>query len=164
MTILKLAALIGALGAAFAGNTAFAQAGKSQNSPVATANNPSPKQDDKSSPPGQANKPDKPGRPEYPDSVGKMLEAIKAAQAKFLADQKDLQNQLKKATAAAQREQIRAELREKREAFLEQQKEMREEFRKRISELKEQLPDHGDVINAAKEQSKGNVTRKGGGD
>jgi hypothetical protein len=166
MTILKVAALMGALGAAFAGDTALAQADKSQNTPTptATASDPAPKQDHKSPPPGQANKPDKPGRPEYPDSIGKMLEAIKVAQSKFLADQKDLQGQLKKATAAAQREQIRTELREKREAFLEQQKEMREEFRKRISELKEQLPDHGDVINAAKEQTKGNVTRKGGGD
>jgi hypothetical protein len=91
-----------------------------------------------------------------------MLDDMKAAENKFLQDYKNLQRKFKDASAQ-ERDQIRAQISDAQEAFIEQQKEMREEFQKRVQELKGQLPNHGDVINAAKDNLKGKGNRKGGG-
>jgi hypothetical protein len=47
---------------------------------------------------------------------------------------------------------------------LQQQKELLEEFRKRVNELKDQLKDHGEVIDDAKEQAKSRARQRKGGD
>jgi hypothetical protein len=101
-----------------------------------------------------------------PSLIRRLLEDFKAAQKKFLDEQKQLQKQWKDAPAA-QRETIRGQLRDKRDAFLEQQKEMREEIRKRVDELKSQLPEHSDVIEDAREQAvehRKDKQRRGGAD
>jgi hypothetical protein len=172
MTMFKTVGILGALWIAVVGNTVLGQvtnsqktAGSSGNHSVVNDAQPAKNGQDKSAKPnprGDSENSDKPGRTDYPDQVKKMLDAAKAAQVKFLNDQKDLQRKLKDATEA-EKDQIRNEMRDKRDAFLEQQKEMREEFRKRVTELKDQLPNHGDVINAAKDQGKDKVPRKGGG-
>lgn len=171
--------IVGGLGFALISASAFAQgagAAKANNglaNPVLTPPQPLSTQDriklekaDKGGRPtdnGLVDKPNRHGGGDYPDDVKKLLDDIKSARNKFLQDQKDLQRKLKDATEA-ERDQIRNEMRDKRDQFLEQQKDMREEVLKRVTELKDQLKNHQDLIDNAKDQGRNKPGRKGGGD
>jgi hypothetical protein len=123
---------------------------------------------------GQPNKgqPPKAGAPDQefetpalvisPDQIKKIVEDFKAAQSKFLAEQKKLQQQLQSAGADA-REKIREQMKEKREVFLEQHKLIREEIQKRVADLRDQLKDHKDLVDEAKEEAKDKARQRRGG-
>jgi Skp family chaperone for outer membrane proteins len=157
MKLRQMAVMLSALAIALTSNAALGQDTSSQKAVAARAK-PGIGKGIPTSP-----HPDKPGHRDYAGKVLKLQQEMEAAKTKFLDDQNNLQLKLREAKAA-QRDLIRAEIRDKREAFLEQQREQREELKQRIAELRDSLPSHGDVIDAAKEQAKDKVHRKGGGD
>ncbi len=166
MTNIKTIVIASGLGLALLGNMAFGQAPQSQKTnsvPADASGSPGKGNGNGSgSGSGNGNSSNKKGHAAYPDQVKKMLDDIKAARAKFLQEQKDLQNKLKDASEA-DRDQIRQQMRDKRDQFLEQEKDMREEFQRRVNDLKSQLPNHGDVIDNAKDGAKGKGNQRKGG-
>ncbi len=93
-----------------------------------------------------------------------MLAEAAKNRADYLSKKAELLKGLQGADAQA-REQIRAQLKDAREQFLAQQRDLRSDLRKTIEQLKDRLPDHGDVIDHAKDQAKGAAkSRKDGTD
>jgi hypothetical protein len=180
MTTIQTVLIVGGLAHALLGNSALAQNASATRSTLAPGNavttNPLPlssqnkNQGDKPyNDKPSSDKPGKHGNHAYPDQVKQLLDDIKNARSKFLQDQKNLQNKLKDANEAA-RDQIRNEMQDKRDQFLEQQKDMREEVIKRVAELKDQLKNHQDLIDSAKDRAgvgasatSSSSPRKGGG-
>lgn len=74
----------------------------------------------------------------------------------YLAQQLELVHQLHKASDA-ERAQLREQLREQRQAWLEEAKKIREQARARLQEIKKELSNHGEVIEAAREQAREQV-------
>lgn len=110
----------------------------------------------------QNGKPEK-DRVSFSEAVKKLLEEIKAAEAIFLKEQKDLQEKIRDATDD-QRDRLRVVIQDKREQFLQQQKDMRDEFRRRVNELREELKDHGELFEQPKEMARERIRQRKGGD
>jgi hypothetical protein len=87
--------------------------------------------------------------------------AAQQARAAFLKQQADLRSGLAQADQDG-RAKIHEQLQAAREQFLADQHQAREDLRKRLDDLKQQLPQHQDVIDSAKQDVKGQVhARKG---
>jgi hypothetical protein len=95
---------------------------------------------------------DRPRRANLPLEVQDRLVKFERMREAYLAEQKDLQRRLRGA-AEQDRDQLRAQIRERREAWLEQAKAYRRSAQERLDELKEALPGHRDALDAAREQA-----------
>jgi hypothetical protein len=102
-------------------------------------------------------------RPERPERGDKLVavdpseelkrirDEFKQAQNRFVEEQKELRQKLKEATED-DRARIRSEIQIKRQGFLEAQREAQDEIRRRLIDLKDQLKDHREAVDAAKEE------------
>ena len=117
------------------------------------------------------NRNQKPARPDHKDKsersgpsddVKRLMDLFKETRNEFLEQEKELKQ---KYTAASKvdREKLRDLIKEKRQAFLDRQKELRDELHKRTQDVRDQLKDHREVIDAAKDQAKDEVNRRKGG-
>jgi hypothetical protein len=112
-------------------------------------------------PPGQEGslsgpKANRPGVSENADLPLKIRERLRLFEQKreaYLAEQMKLMRQMRGATDA-ERAQLREQLRDQRQAWLEEARQIREQARLRLQEMKRELANHGEVIDAAREQAR----------
>jgi vacuolar-type H+-ATPase subunit H len=94
-------------------------------------------------------------RPELPEGMPQVIRdrllEFELKREQYLAQQLELVHQLNK-VSDAERAQLREQLREQRQAWLEEAKKIREQARARLQEMKKELSNHGEVIEAAREQ------------
>jgi hypothetical protein len=95
----------------------------------------------------------KPSGSQVATDIRQIVAAASKARADFLKNQQDLRSTLRTADKDS-REQIRSRLQEQRDAFLVQQRDAREDLKKKIATLREQLKDHRDAIDDAKQNAK----------
>jgi vacuolar-type H+-ATPase subunit H len=96
----------------------------------------------------------RPGLPEsMPQVIRDRLLEFEQRREQYLAQQLELVHQLHK-VSDAERAQLREQLREQRQAWLEEAKKIREQARARLQEMKKELSNHGEVIEAAREQAR----------
>jgi hypothetical protein len=98
--------------------------------------------------PVRPDRPERPERPPLPPELKALLEKFETAREEYLKEQAELFKQLRGATEA-DREAIRAQIKEKREIWIEKTKEVREEIRKRLEELKDKLPTRREILDNA---------------
>jgi hypothetical protein len=90
--------------------------------------------------------------------VRNMIEETRITRNHFLRQQRELRRSLPEPSKEA-REELRNQLRIQREEFLNNQREARQEFRNALSDLKDQLKDHKEVLEQAREKEKLRVRR-----
>lgn len=157
----KTLTLIGAVGLALLGSSAFA-AEPVQLPESAATKAPAREKSRVLLLPTPPAKPTQSTRPALPADIKELVDKFNAARDKYLDEEKELRRKYAD-SSKEEREKLRTVIKDKRQDFLEQQKEAREEIRKRVTELKDQLKDHREVIDQAKEQVKEKVKdRKGG--
>jgi hypothetical protein len=101
----------------------------------------------------------------YADAARQLVEDAKLKAERYLTEQRALTAAAVKATTEEERARIRALIQVKRDAFLAAQRDVREEIHKWAAELRDQLKNHREVLDSAKEQTRERVRqRKGGGD
>jgi len=99
----------------------------------------------------------RPGLPEsMPQVIKDRLLEFEQRREQYLAQQLELVHQLHK-VSDAERAQLREQLKERRQAWLEEAKKIREQARARLLEMKKELSNHGEVIDAAREQARDQV-------
>src|SRR6185295_1741948 len=95
-------------------------------------------------------RPDRPERPALSQDIKDRLQRFEQLREEYLREQRDLKRRLQGATDE-DREKIRQLLQERREAWLEKLRTLREEARERLADLKAALPQHQEVLDAARE-------------
>lgn len=102
-------------------------------------------------------------RPELPETmpqaVKDRLRQFESKREQYLAQQLELMHRLNK-VSDADRAQLREQLKEQRQAWLEEAKKIREQARARLQEMKRELSNHGEVLEAAREQVREQVRDK----
>lgn len=78
---------------------------------------------------------------QLPDDVQRLVEQFRTQAGVFVARQKELNQQIKGATAQ-QREQLKEQLKSNRERFLEDTRQVRVEIRERVRELRDTLKEN----------------------
>jgi hypothetical protein len=98
------------------------------------------------------------GARELAEHLRKAAEELRQARVHFVKQQRDSQ----KRSLEEQRDQIRAKLREDRSASPTLRPEMQRDFDDRITALKEQLRNHGEALDEAKQKAQRVKKRKAG--
>ena len=93
-------------------------------------------------------------RQRLPVAIKERLLKFEVSREAYLKEQELMKKRLLGAATEAERERIRATMREQREAWLRRAKAMREEARERARELKTQLPSMNEVIENARENAR----------
>jgi hypothetical protein len=99
---------------------------------------------------------DRPGMHEtagLPLMIREKLRLFEEKREAYLAEQLDLLRQLRGASSE-ERARLREQLREQRKNWLEEAKQIREQARVRLQEMKQELANHGEVIEAARERAR----------
>ena len=108
-----------------------------------------------------ANRPELPET--MPEAIRERLRVFEQKREEYLAKQLELARQFRGATDA-ERTELRERLREQRQAWLEEAKKIREQARVRLQEMKQELANHGEVIDAAREKVREQVRERRGTD
>lgn len=93
-------------------------------------------------------------RQKLPLAIKERLLKFEASREAYLKEQELMKKRLLGATTEAERERIRATMRDQRDAWLRRAKAMREEARERARELRTQLPSMNEVIENARENAR----------
>lgn len=93
-------------------------------------------------------------RQKLPAAIKERLLKFEASREAYLKEQELMKKRLLGATTEAERERIRAALRDQRDAWLRRAKTMREEARERARELRARLPSMNEVIENARENAR----------
>ena len=101
-------------------------------------------------------RPDRPERPALSQDIKDRLQRFEQLREEYLREQRDLKRRLQGATDE-DRERIRQLIQERREAWLEKLRTLREEARERLADLKAALPQHQEVLDAARESAQERV-------
>jgi len=88
------------------------------------------------------------------EQVRLAIDAAQKARADFLKAQQDFRTQIASATTQAAREKLREDLQAAREIFLTAQRQAREDLKTSIAKIKEQLKDHQDAVDNARQEAK----------
>ncbi|MBK7999172.1 MAG: hypothetical protein IPK15_10785 [Verrucomicrobia bacterium] len=93
-------------------------------------------------------------RQKLPLAIKERLLRFEVSREAYLKEQEQMKKRLLGATTEAERDRIRASMREQRDAWLRRAKAMREEARERARELRTQLPSMNEVIENARENAR----------
>jgi hypothetical protein len=88
------------------------------------------------------------------DAVKLRLQRFEMSRDAYLREQAQLRKRLDGAATEAERERVRALIKEKRDEWLRRMRELRAESKDRIAELRRQLPSKGEVLDAARENAR----------
>ena len=89
-------------------------------------------------------------------TIRERLQSFEQLRKAYLERQRTLTQKLRGASED-ERDMIRQQLRETRQQWLDQARQLREQARERLQELKERLPNHGEILDAAREQAREQV-------
>ena len=98
-------------------------------------------------------RPSTPERPMLDDDIKVRLQRFELLREKYLADERELKRRLRAATDDQDRQRIRESIKERREAWLDLARSFREQARERLVDLKDMLPQHREVLDAARESA-----------
>lgn len=99
---------------------------------------------------------DRPGLPEQaglPLMIRERLRLFELKREAYLAEQLDLVRQMRGASNE-ERKRLREQLREQRQNWLDEAKQIREQARLRLQEMKQELANHSEVLEAARERAR----------
>jgi hypothetical protein len=88
------------------------------------------------------------------EAVKLRLQRFELSRDAYQREQEQLKKRLQGATTEAERERVRAQIRDQREAWLRRMGELRAQSKDRIAELRRQLPSKGEVLEAARENAR----------
>jgi len=88
------------------------------------------------------------------DAVRSRLQRFELSRDAYLREQEQLKKRLNGASTEAERERVRALIKEQREQWLRRMRELRAQSKDRIAELRRQLPSKGEVLDAARENAR----------
>jgi hypothetical protein len=88
------------------------------------------------------------------EAVKLRLQRFELSRDAYQREQEQLKKRLQGATTEAERERVRALIRDQREAWLRRMRELRAQSKDRIVELRRQLPSKGEVLEAARENAR----------
>lgn len=87
-------------------------------------------------------------------AVKERLQRFETSRDAYLREEAQLKQRLSGAATEAERERVRALIKDKREAWLRRSLELRTQAKDRIAELRRQLPSKGEVLDAARENAR----------
>jgi hypothetical protein len=88
------------------------------------------------------------------DAVKLRLQRFELSRDTYLREQEQLKKRLSGAATEAERDRVRALIRDRREDWLRRMRELRAQSKDRILELRRQLPSKGEVLDAARENAR----------
>lgn len=88
------------------------------------------------------------------EAVKVRLQRFELSRDTYLREQEQLKKRFSGAATEAERERVRALIRDRREAWLRRMRELRAQSKDRILELRRQLPSKGEVLDAARENAR----------
>ena len=88
------------------------------------------------------------------DAVKLRLQRFELSRDSYLREQAQLRKRLDGAATEAERERVRALIKDQREAWLRRMRELRAQSKDRVLELRRQLPSKGEVLDAARENAR----------
>jgi len=91
------------------------------------------------------------------DAVRERLRRFELSRDAYQREQEQLKKRLNGAATEAERERVRALIKDKRDAWLRRSVEVRTQAKERIAELRRQLPSKKEVLDAAKENARDTI-------
>lgn len=88
------------------------------------------------------------------EAVKLRLQRFEMSRDAYLREQEQMKKRLQGAATEAERERVRALIRDRREDWLRRMRELRAQSKDRILELRRQLPSKGEVLDAARENAR----------
>jgi hypothetical protein len=88
------------------------------------------------------------------EAVKLRLERFELSREAYLREQEQLKKRLNGAATEAERERVRALIRDRRDDWLRRMRELRAQSKDRILELRRQLPSKGEVLDAARQNAR----------
>ena len=87
-------------------------------------------------------------------AIKERLQRFEIPRDAYLLEQQQLRRRLNGATTEAERERVRALIKEQRDAWLRRTRELRAQSKDRIAELRRQMPSKSEVLDAARENAR----------
>jgi hypothetical protein len=98
--------------------------------------------------------PDGMDRGRVAETVRERVQKFEQLRAAYLEQHRKMLQELKGASTELDREQIRERIQERRQEWTDLARQIREHARERVTALKERLPNHGELLDQAKEQAR----------
>jgi len=96
-------------------------------------------------------------RGQVAETVRERVQRFEQLRTVYLEQHRKMLQELKGASAEVEREQIREQIRERRQEWTELARQIRHQARERVEGLREALPNHGELLDQAKDQAREQV-------